>query len=770
MCSGQPSYFLFRDGINMSKGKQRSLLLLIFITLVFFFWVWIFRDQPDMRRLGSDLFPAAGGAIAAFWLSQAMRQASGSRWIFWKWLTVGVVCFTLSKTLWLYTNFVPSHREFLSFIAPVFWLAAYLFYLVALAYKLQKMHRRYSGKLFIFNILIFMVMAIAFSVHYIMQPIIQVPGNELAAATVNLAFPIIDLCILLVVMNIFYLARFSEEKTMLSILGTGFCIQIIADTLYIILLGRGLYQPGELSDPLWVISLMLIGFSGHGAARMQRVVRNEEYESQDGGILPYLSIFLLVIFVIESNGWRWNMLLVALVLTISLFVLRQGVVILQNRRLLRDLWYTAHHDQLTGLANRVSFQNDLLEMLEEGRQDKRTAILFLDLDRFKNVNDTLGHEVGDKLLMACTTQLRTIVGRHGKIYRVGGDEFYMIFPDTTPERCKSIADHIIQSFSEPLIVDGYEISITSSIGISLYPDHGDDDQKLLRHADASMYLAKGLGRNNFQFYTEELDATLARKVKVEQALRRAIDNEELMLYYQPKINLQTRKLEGMEALLRWSSEELGFVSPGEFIPIAEETGQIVAIGEWVMKTACVQNKQWHRAGYPKLPVSVNVSVRQLQQADFIHNVKKTLRETQLDASYLELEITESIMQNIDISTRILEELQKFGIKTSLDDFGTGYSSLHVLKELPIDIIKIDKTFVDDMLRPTDKSILKAIINIGLNLGLTVVLEGIEEEAQMAGLKEFPEVIGQGYLFGRPVPPNDFERFFDEFDGGTKAII
>src|SRR5690606_14475442 len=389
------------------------------------------------------------------------------------------------------------------------------------------------------------------------------------------------------------------------------------------------------------------------------------------------------------------------------------------------------------------------------------ALLLIDLDRFKMINDTLGHHIGDNLLPICAKRLKDTLPSSNEIYRLGGDEFTIIIPNTNPNNCIITAEKILEEFSKPFVIDEYEISITPSIGISTYPNNGTNADELMKNADAAMYLAKANGKNNFQFFNSELNRQLERKVAIEHGLRKALEENELSLYYQPKVDLHSGRIIGSEALLRWNHPEFGLISPNEFIPIAEETGDIAAIGDWVLQTACKQNRKWQKMGFPFLTIAVNVSARQFQQQDFLKKIHMGLQEIGYSPKLLELEITESIMQNIKESTEMLKSLKATGIKTAIDDFGTGYSSLFILKELPIDTIKIDKAFIDDIKEAGDYSMVRPIINMGLNLNLEVVAEGIEDEFQAEVLAKNQCNYGQGYLYSKPVQAHEFEQLLIE---------
>lgn len=422
--------------------------------------------------------------------------------------------------------------------------------------------------------------------------------------------------------------------------------------------------------------------------------------------------------------------------------------ITDRKRSEEKIHYMAYYDELTGLPNRRLFYECLQQKMAE---NKKVALLFIDLDRFKTVNDTLGHHVGNILLKMVAEQLQESVQGIGTVCRMGGDEFTVILPCKTTRESEQMAQKIIQTLSNPIMVEGVELFITPSIGISLYPDHGETDEELLKKADIAMYYTKENGKNNYYIYTSELDKLNTRKVKIESALRRAIEKEEFTLHYQPKVELSTGTIVGTEALLRWNHHELGSISPGEFIPIAEDIGMIPPIGEWVLRAACKQNKEWQTVGYPPIPMSVNVSAIQLKE-EFVAIVSSVLQETELDPCYLELEITESVMQNIRHSSPILKKLKALGIQLSIDDFGTGYSSLSYLNSLPVDTVKIDKSFIDDILDPENGGVMvKTIIDMGRNLNFEVIAEGIETKQQNQFLQKNNCHLGQGYLFSPPLP-------------------
>lgn len=425
--------------------------------------------------------------------------------------------------------------------------------------------------------------------------------------------------------------------------------------------------------------------------------------------------------------------------------------------------YLAHHDDLTGLPNRVMFKYRLEQAIaESGRRGTLLALLLLDMDRFKAINDTLGHAVGDNLLKILGGRLSGCVREIDTVSRLAGDEFALILPDLThAEDAARVAKKILNIFVPPFNVDGHELFMSASIGIAIYPMDGDNLDVLLRNVDIAMYHAKEHGRNTFQFYATEMNTKAFERLSLENALRHALERNELFLHYQPQVDLRTGKITAVEALLRWLHPELGVISPLQFIPIAEETGMIMAIGEWVLHAACAQNKAWQAAGLPPFRIAVNLSARQLRQTSFIHVIERTLQETGLEPSYLELELTESmLMHNTENAIAMLAALDGMGIDLSVDDFGTGYSSLTYLKRLPINALKIDKSFVSDIPGDLDDAaIASTIIVMAHNLGIRVIAEGVETQEQRNFLGERACDAMQGYLFSRPVEPEKIPLLF-----------
>jgi diguanylate cyclase (GGDEF)-like protein/PAS domain S-box-containing protein len=437
-----------------------------------------------------------------------------------------------------------------------------------------------------------------------------------------------------------------------------------------------------------------------------------------------------------------------------------------RRQAEQQVRYMAYHDILTGLPNRALLSDRLRQaMLAARRSSSLLAVMFIDLDRFKSINDTLGHMIGDHLLKEVAVRLSCAVRASDTIARLGGDEFVVVLPDlAVAEEAAQVAQKIIDTLADHFPLEGQDLHITPSIGISIYPIDGKSVETLMRNADTAMYHAKASGRNNFQFFTEQMNQAVAQNFELERNLHGALARGEFELYYQPIMDVATRRLHAMEVLLRWHHPTKDLVFPDLFIPIIEENGLIVPIGEWVMRRACEQNIAWQRQGLPVVPLAVNLSPRQFLQRGLVDSVASILADTGLDPALLELEITETaLMQHGAQTLDTLSRISAMGIRLSIDDFGTGYSSLAYLKRFPVQKIKIDRTFIKELDQSADdRAIVSAIIALSNSLQLSVVAEGVETEAQFALLRKKGSQFAQGYLFSRPLPAEMAVRFFTEY--------
>jgi diguanylate cyclase (GGDEF)-like protein/PAS domain S-box-containing protein len=435
--------------------------------------------------------------------------------------------------------------------------------------------------------------------------------------------------------------------------------------------------------------------------------------------------------------------------------------ITDRKRSEQRIQYLATHDALTGIPNRAKFSRMLnLAIKSARRRNGKFAVLFIDLDRFKTINDSLGHALGDTLLKETAARLTQVLRSDEAVARLGGDEFVVLVEGVNEiEQVKTVAREILSAVIQPIDLMGQECRVTASIGISMYSADGQDEQSLMKNADIAMYRAKDEGKNNYRFYSRDIKGRAIERLKLETGLRHALERNEFFLHYQPKQNLATGRITGVEALLRWHHPELGNLSPSQFIPLAEDTGLIVPIGKWVLETACAQNMAWQREGLLPIGVAVNLSARQFANENLLKDIASALQETGLAPELLELEITESmVMQNAEQAIKLLAAIKQMGVRLAIDDFGTGYSSMAYLKRFPIDTLKIDHSFIREIpMNAEDNAIAEAIISMGKVLGLTVVAEGIETPEQEAFLRNHGCDEIQGYFFSRPVTPDEFSE-------------
>jgi diguanylate cyclase (GGDEF)-like protein len=521
------------------------------------------------------------------------------------------------------------------------------------------------------------------------------------------------------------------------------------------------------------ISLLAHGKKGASAVVMGVAITSMHYTGMAAANFDMGSICMAAGGV--ESGWlalsvgvgSLSVLSIALMLAVldSRIASRTATLVKSLSDANQQLHHQALHDALTQLPNRSLLEDRIRQTIAAAsRSGRGFALMFLDLDRFKTINDSLGHHYGDKLLQAVAARLTASLRGTDTVARIGGDEFVVLISEVASvQAAANVAQALLSALSLPLEVEDQEQNVLASIGISLFPEDGGTLRELMSNADSAMYHAKRMGRGNYQFFTPEMNAAANARLDLEKALRRALENREFELHYQPKVDVKTGKVLGMEALLRWRHPERGLVSPADFIPLAEEIGLITPIGAWVLETACRQNIEWQRKGLPKLRVAVNLSAVQFRQQNLPEFVADVLAQTGLDPSCLELEVTESVvMHNAKEAAQILEKLHAQGIHISIDDFGTGYSSLSYLKQFHLDTLKIDRSFVRDISSDADDAaIVRSVIALAHSLRLGVIAEGVETAEQLAYLESLDCDEYQGYLRSKPLAPGDFERFLHD---------
>jgi diguanylate cyclase (GGDEF)-like protein/PAS domain S-box-containing protein len=448
--------------------------------------------------------------------------------------------------------------------------------------------------------------------------------------------------------------------------------------------------------------------------------------------------------------------------------------ITERKRIEQQINYMATHDALTGLPNRLMFSQLLNHAIRSAqRHGKQLAVLFIDLDRFKTINDSLGHEAGDRMLKEMARRFKRSLRAVDVVGRLGGDEFIILTEEVDElSQIANVAHKILTTTIQPIVLLGEECRVTASIGISIYPGDGTDEQTLIKNADIAMYFAKEEGKNNYQFYSKDIQSQSNKRFSIETNLRRALERNELSLEYQAKVDFKTGMITGVEALLRWKNPSLGSITPMQFIPVAEETGLIVPIGRWVMKTACAQNVAWQRQGLPPVCMAVNLSLRQLMDDNLSEDIKAVLVDSGMAPNLLELEITESmIMQNPARMIAVLTNIKKLGVRLAIDDFGTGYSSLAQIKHFPIDTLKVDRSFIRNLPQDSEnQAITQAIITMGKNLSLTVVAEGVETQEQKDFLRDLICDEMQGFYFSKPVAPDKFAALLRKNNTPSQNLI
>lgn len=747
----------------MKIMDKKNTMFIILWTTALTLWITFYKGSEYNEAIGTSIF-AVGAAIWAFiQINKTIISSSGYRRMFWRWINRGIAANGAGNAVWLaaaivgVSSFPPSLSDFL-------WMMSYFLFLCALLYQLFIASREPVISIHVFNVSVFMIVSTAIIGHFFTAIALEMFNYSIVDSVMNLSFLLVDITLLFAAGYLVYLLKTKRDITVMHLLIMAFAFQSIGDfnAAYLEIMGFAV-SPGNFNDVLWLAGIILIGtastYERTGISETGWMIRKDI--KQHFIFFPVAAIFLLIIFTLNSYDWRINILSISIGTILLLFAGRNYIMNKKNTSLIKEYRHLAYYDSLTGIYNRTSFKINIDKAVAFcNKENKELALILFDIDRFKVINDTLGHHVGDEVLMETAYRLKRQLPY--RIYRLGGDEFVIIADNAGEERAIETALEIKQAFNKPYSIAGQHISITTSIGISCFPSASQDSDSLLKSADAAMYAAKENGRNGFVFYGDALHEKLERKMIIESEMKQGLIKQEYTLYYQPKINVQTFEVTGVEALLRWDNQKLGRISPYEFIPIAEESGFIKVLGSWVMKEACLQAEAWKRSGVFDGTMAVNVSVHQMKYGDILTLIQQSLKESGLNPGKLEIEITESIMQDVAVTSVILKDIRALGVRVALDDFGTGYSSFHVLKNLPIDTIKIDKSFVDDLNGSKEQSLVKAIIDIGRHLQLEVVAEGVEEEVQLDAIAAYECATAQGYYISKPLPVLEIEQFLQQY--------
>ncbi|HWI50207.1 MAG TPA: EAL domain-containing protein [Rummeliibacillus sp.] len=730
------------------------------------------------------------------WLTSTFFKHQGKAKSFWLFLGLGVLSYLTGMIIWILNEFILKRSGDISY-AEKFWVGQNGFYFIALLLLINAIKSKLFTIRYFLDMLIAMSAVTTFSWIFLIHPLLSQHANIQFYIT-ELLYPILDLGVLVGILSLLIASNsiFSKKTTFFLI--SGLLIQVIADTIFSYLKMMNSYSLGSINEPFWILSILMIGLSGiyHVPFPTKEPVTNHAKQSENifiKYIIPYIGVFLLSIYFIIIL-YKIHPVIIGLVLCILLVILRQIFTLLENDKLVKDLnnlnedlelkvkertdklvetvnsmEYLAYHDVVTGLPNRRYIQKRLSQAICNSREDqKQIAFILLDLDRFKQINDSLGHSYGDFLLKVVGERLVKCVPNE-VVCRLGGDEYALLIENTDVQKIEKIASNILTTLRETFNINGIELHITPSIGISIYPDDGCDWDTLLMKADTAMYEVKDSGKNNYKIYSGAM--SMESIMELENAMRKGLERDEFILHYQPQISLKNNEIIGAEALVRWERAGFGLVPPSDFIPVAEENGLILLIGERVLREACRQSVSWREKGFSKLRLAVNISSLQFKHNDFMDMVRKIIKETGANPKDIELEITESIaMGPIEKNLNQLSALKQMGFQIAIDDFGTGYSSLQYLSEFQIDHLKIDRSFISALEKSEkDAAIVKLIVMTAKGLNFKVIAEGVENETQKSFLQEIECDELQGYLFSRPLSVEDFEMLMESQKENRKIM-
>jgi diguanylate cyclase (GGDEF)-like protein len=741
------------------------------------------RSTQTVSNLGLSIVPLVA-AIGCF------RRALGlTGRLRWSWALLGASClaWATGQTIWTWYESWLSHEVPFPSLADAGYLAAVPLASAGLL-TMPTVPTRLAGMLrMILDGLVVALALFCTSWILVLGPLFKAGGDGLLATVLSLAYPVGDVATITILLYAVMRSRHGGEASRqpLYLLGLGLAGIAVADSGFVYLTSQGSYASGSFIDIGWFVGFAVLFVASRRPERPLPCTEAREVPSFSSVAVPYVPVVIAagtVLFQHLRGDPLDGVTVFAAMGVLLLIVGRQVLTLLENLTLMRtleervesrtadqkrleeELTHQAFHDSLTGLANRALFKDRVGHALARQQRRRRSlAVLFLDLDRFKAINDSFGHASGDALLMAVSGRLLGCVRAEDTVARLGGDEFAILVENLASDsEVNIVADRVLAAFRDPILIEDREVVVAASLGVALSDTGTESADDLLRNADLAMYGAKGNGGGASRRYVPEMHAGVLERLELEGDLRHALARRELRLEYQPIMDLQTGRVSGAEALLRWKHPTRGNVSPASFIPVAEASGLIVPIGEWVLRRACQEARRWGDVipGGERLTISVNLSPRQLQTAELPSMVPHALLESGLPAHRLVLEMTESILvDRTDETLTLLHELRRLGVRLAIDDFGTGYSSLSYLHRFPFDVVKIDQSFVERMSDESpEASLAGSIVRIGQGLRLTTVAEGIETATQLGALRSMGCELGQGFYYAPSLSPADFEAF------------
>ncbi|GGN91753.1 putative bifunctional diguanylate cyclase/phosphodiesterase [Saccharibacillus kuerlensis] len=752
----------------MYRHHRSFYLATLVYLIIYYILLAAFRNNDSVMAWMGNLLntiPAAAASVILWFVS---RKTSSSIRTFWLLLMFSSLAYMLAMFFWIWAAVSPTYELATPAPPDYLWFAEGILICAALLFLNYRQLKGLGAVRLLLDASIFMMTMIALSWLVLIQPLYAqaaATGN-LIFMIINVSYPIQDLSFLFLLM----LLMLSEHRTLTEktqyMLFASILLFVVGDSIYLYLVSNDAYEVGSFIDPLWSMSLMMMALAGIQSldpAQPKNIVRQKKCEH--GGnwtrrLLPYVSLVTLMIVMLLQLPY-FNVIVMCCMIGILLVTVRQVLTLTENEELLNRLGkylkvsdYAANHDELTGLPNRRMFNMQLQQAIEQAETKEHTkfAIVFMDFNRFKYVNDTLGHAIGDQMLQEAARRFTRKLPDDCLLARLGGDEFVILVPFR--QTIHRVVQAIDDSLKKPMQIEEHSLHVSTSIGVSLYPDNGLSINELLKNADAAMYQSKKNNDHKAVFFDSSIGTTLEHRMEIENDLKDILKRNELSLHYQLQVQMGTNKVEGVEALLRWNHPVKGFISPADFIPIAEETGDIQSIGEWVLRQACMQQRDWEHAGYGSLRMSVNISAYQLQHDEIVERIAHIIHSTGIDPGKLVLEITETFAVN-DIPKVVskLDRLRKIGIQIAIDDFGSGYSSLKYLKNFKPSLLKIDRSFISSVRQQDEDAdnMVCAIINLAHGLNIEVLAEGVETAQQFKFLEDAGCNEAQGYLIARPLP-------------------